>query len=272
MSSRQIFPSGVRAKPAYEVSFLDTRRYIEIVKQKEIEHEWDIATEIYLARHLGVIHYADLMSDVPDGTASKSMLLAWLNDNTKHGDLRRPGLITLYQTEHIAHFPEGIWSARHFCEFAAYVATKLMDKTFAGAKKAALFKMSFRDPVWFAQAMGVCGAKLIEDCYRRGSLRSDFARSVLSVVLVYRSGFERIGAMIGRSTKNHKVPQELYAELKATVSLVSKHALAETINIQQAHWEENVFQKWYAAIESSVESIKQISTEAGGSIGQLPHS
>ncbi len=261
MSSRQIFPSGVRIGADSGALFLDTQRSAEIYAKKQIEHEMNIATEIYLARHLGVIHYADLMCDVPDGTASKSMLLAWLNDNTKHGDLRRPGLITLYQTEHIAHFPEGIWSARYFCEFAAYVATKLMDKNFVGAKKAVLFKVSFRDPVWFAQAMGVCGAKLIEDCYRQGTLRSDFARSVLSVVLAYRSGIERIGAIIGRSTKNHKAPQELYVELKAIASLASKHALAETINIQQAHWEENVFQKWHTAIESSVESIKQISGE-----------
>lgn len=255
MSSKRIFLLRDKASTDPEALFLDTQRTAEIQTKKQIECEMDIATEIYLARHLGVVHYADLMDSVPEDMASKSMLLAWLNDSTKNGVVQRAGLISLYQKEHLAHFSEGNWSARYFCEFADYVKTKLMDKEFTGSKKAALFRTSFRDPVWFSQALSVCGVKLLEACYYQGTLRSGFARSILSIVLAWRHSIERIGAVVGRSTKNHEASPELYAEIKSIVSLSSKHAIAETINTQQPHWEEEIFQKWHMEITRSVEVI-----------------
>ncbi|GMA55464.1 hypothetical protein GCM10025857_68210 [Alicyclobacillus contaminans] len=124
---------------ATSLTLRDPVAFAKAEAEREIGRALDIAHEIYLVRQCATIHYADLMDDVPVGTASKQMLLAWIRDYPN-----RPGIITLYMRGRPNHFDGGAWMARYFAQFIEFAKGKLTDREFVGSrKKANLFAESF---------------------------------------------------------------------------------------------------------------------------------
>lgn len=232
------------------LTLLAPEKLIAAETQKRIEHELDVAIEVYLIKHCNAIFYADLMSDVPKNYASKSKLVAWLNDYTRNGKTR-PGVVTLYRLENRDHFDGGVWIARNFCLFMEYVVKKLTDPEYVGKSNALVFKKSFSDPDWFHKAAAVCGLKLLENNYRRGAIKSTVAKSHLDLLFYVRTVAKSLGAAIGRSTKNHDV-EEMRGELGDTLEQFFKHTYNSFLEINQAHEEYSLLEKWLSKIESSV--------------------
>lgn len=244
--------------PEDEVTLLELERYAEIQARKKILEELDIANEIFLAKNWGTVHYADLIDHVPPGTASKNMLIAWLNDSTRKGKLLRPGLVTLYRKERPDHFPRGTWSAKRLCQYIEYLAKKLTDIDYVGtAKRVYLFRDSFHNHEWLMKAVAVCGMKLLEDCYVRGTIKSDVARGYLSITFKERQRLENTARIIGRCTKNHETPADLYRKLKEIAEESLKHALKTQLEISLNHREHKIFEKWEPAIRTTLCSVSE---------------
>lgn len=196
------------------LSLLDPVAFAQAEIQRRVEWELDVAHEIFLARRCVRIHYADLMDSVPEGTASKSMLLAWLRDYPN-----RPGVITLYAQAHPDHFSDRAWHARYFVPFIRYAAGKLTDPSFVKSRaKAECFARSFADPVWRNKAAAVMGLRLLEAMYSRGALRSREAQHLMSVNVQNRELLEKMSAAIGRIGKGLE-----HAPMEEIQQLVEEH-------------------------------------------------
>jgi hypothetical protein len=241
-----------------KVTLLELERFAEIQARKEILNEIDIASEIFIARNCCSVYYADLMDFVPPGTASKSMLLSWLNDSKRKHNLIRPGVVTLYRYDRPDHFPGGIWSANRLCQYVEYLAKKLTDKGFVRTnKRACLFRDSLCNTNWFFKAVAVCGLKLLEDCYRQGALKSDVAQGYLSITFKERDRMEDTARVIGRCTKNHEVPVDLRRELREIAEESIKHALRTHLAISADHEEQKIFEKWEPSIRAALSSASE---------------
>lgn len=240
-----------------EVTLLEAERFAEAQAKKTVLEELDVANEIFLAKNWSTVHYADLMDRVPDGTASKAMLISWLNDSTRQDRILRPGLITLYRRERPEHFPGGVWTARSLCEYIHYLAKKLTDPAYVGSRKAYLFRDSFCDSGWLLMAVAVCGLKLLEDCYVRGAMKSDMAKGYLRITFDARQRLEDTARIIGRCAKNHEVPPELYGELKEIAERGLKQALKTQLEISQNHKEHKIFERWEPAIRAALNAVSE---------------
>lgn len=193
------------------------------------------------------------MDEVPGHTATKNMLIYWLNDKVKNKVVVERGIITLYRMERKEHFPGGVWSARYLCQFIQYVAKKLTDVDFVKEKKrAVLFRDSFCTPEWLWKAVAVCGLKLMEDCYKRDALKSEVAKGYLSLTFRTRQQYEDIGKIIGRCTKNHDISPELQRELREIHERSLKQALKTQLQIALNHQEHLIFKKWEPKIREGI--------------------
>ncbi|WP_424659687.1 hypothetical protein [Desulfofundulus sp.] len=232
------------------LTLLAPEKLIAAETRKRIAHELDVAIEVYLIKHCNAIFYGDLMSGVPEGLASKNRLIAWLNDYARDGKVRS-GVITLYRLENRDHFDGGVWVARNFCLFMEYVVKKLTDPKYVGKSNALLFKKSFSDPDWFHKAAAVCGLKLLEDNYRHGAIKSTVAKSHLDLLFYVRHVAKSLSAAIGRSTKNHSV-EEMKSELDGTLERFLRHTYRSFLEINHAHEEYALLEKWQPKIESTM--------------------
>lgn len=228
---------------------------IEEAKLKVLT-ELDIAHEIYLAKNWNTIHYADLMDSIPEGTASKSMLISWLNNSTRNGNIVRPGVIAQYKVKRKDHFVNGIWRARNLCQFIEFVAKNLTDASFVGDKrKAAMFKDSFKNPDWFRKAVAVCGLKLMEDCYLNKALKSKVAMGCLGLTFSTRQHYEDMGKIIGRCAKNRELDYETKMEIKSSIESDLKNTLQKLLEISSYHQEHKTFEKWEPKIRRDLNLI-----------------
>ncbi|MCL6599530.1 MAG: hypothetical protein K6T81_12430 [Alicyclobacillus macrosporangiidus] len=195
--------------------------------EREIGRALDVAHEIYLVRQCATIHYADLMDDVPAGTASKDMLLAWIRDYPN-----RPGVITLYMRSRPNHFDGGAWMARYFAQFIEFAKDKLTDRLFVGSrKKADLFAASFADEDWRRKACAVLGLRMLEEMYKRRKLRSREAEHVLFMNFQNREMLEAIGRIVGRVAKNNGLAPFDANEAAQVIN--------ENFKAQWRHWRAN---------------------------------
>jgi hypothetical protein len=218
--------------------------------------EFDIAHEIYLAKNWNTIHYADLMDNVPEGTASKSTLISWLNNNTRNGNVIRPGVISFYKKECKNHFKDGNWKASRLHEFIMFVAQKLTSPEFVGDKKrSSLFSDSFRNHDWFAKAVAVCGLKLMEDCYLNKALKSKVAMGYLELTFNARRHYEDMGKIVGRCSKNHDLSYEFQREIQSSIETYLKKSLQKQLEISDSHQEHKIFEKWEPKIRRDLNLI-----------------
>jgi hypothetical protein len=256
-----LLPAKTFPHPDFDstVTLLTPEKLIAAETHKRIAHELDIAIEVYLIKHCNAIHYADLMSDTPENLASKSRLISWLNDYKRDGKVR-PGAITLYRLENRDHFTEGIWIARNFCLFVEYLVKKLTDSEYVGKSNALLFKKSFSNPDWFHKAAAVCGLKLLEDNYQRGAIKSIVAKSHLDLLFYVRHVSKSLGAAIGRSTKNHNA-DEMRVELNETLEHFFKRTYYSFLEINHAHEEYALLEKWLPKIESTMGLMMEMEPE-----------
>lgn len=255
---KPILPPGDFGNPPdseEKITLLDFERFVETQTRKKIAHEIEIACEIYLARHWSCIHYADLMDDVPPDTASKTMLLSWLNDRIVRGKLVRPGLVSLYRKERPDHFPGGAWNANRYCQYIEYVAKRLTDRSFVGKEKAVLFRNSFRNTGWLAKAAPVCGLKLLEDCHRQGTLKSSMARDHLEIAFNERARLEDTAKIIGRCIKNGDAPEELGREIRRITEKSIKQGFEKRLSIHLNHEEDRLYEKWKPSIEAALSAV-----------------
>jgi hypothetical protein len=212
---------------ATSLTLRDPIAFAKAEAEREIGRALDIAHEIYLVRQCATIHYADLMDDVPSGTASKDMLLAWIRDYPN-----RPGIITLYMHGRPNHFDGGAWMARYFAQFIEFAKDKLTDHTFVGSrKKANLFAESFGNEIWRRKACAVLGLRMLEEMYKRRKLRSREAEHVLFMNFQNREMLEAIGRLVGRVAKNNGLSSLEGSEAARLIN--------ENFKAQWKHWRAN---------------------------------
>jgi hypothetical protein len=227
--------------------------------ERQIGQSLDIAHEIYLVRQCATLHYADLMNEVPSGTASKDILLAWIRDYQS-----RSGVIALYIQARPNHFDNGAWMARHFAQFIEFAKDKLTDKGFVGSlKKAQLFSTSFEDEVWRRKAAAVLGLKLLEEMYKRRKLRSREAERILFTNFQSRELLQSMAYAVGRIAKN----QGLLAASGSDVS----DAINDHFKRQWAYWKQHpvsdsemkCFDQFELAIERTMTTLFRSNLQLG---------
>lgn len=248
-------------------TLLELEIFVMKEAEKKILEEIDIASEIYLAKNWSCVHYADLMDDVPSGTASKEMLLGWLNDYVRYNKILRPGIVRLYRKERPGHFKDGSWRASRLCQYIEYVARKLTDPAFVGKERAYLFNKSFRNQEWFNKAVPVCGLKLLEDCYLNNALKSRLAAGYMRIMYHSRQQLEDTAGIIGRAFKNAAektvsykeltVLEELKKDLRRVAEANTKAVLQEQLALSIQDEEYFVFKKWIPRIEADLKSIPE---------------
>jgi len=194
-------------------TLLDAESFIEAYTKMTIENELDIANEIFLVGECNAIHYSDLMPTVPEMTSSKSRLLAWLNDHTRHDKVVRKGIVTLYKKDRHLHFDGTDWRARYFCEYIEYVGKKLLDVDYVGKERAMEFAYSLRDGEWLNMMLSVCGLYLLNDLHQRNALKSAIARAFLNAVSLVREFEKDLGLILGRVGKTHYAPEEMCKDI-----------------------------------------------------------
>ncbi|MGI9862739.1 hypothetical protein SDD30_15285 [Moorella naiadis] len=254
---------GSRDRP----TLLELESFAVKEAEKRILEEIDIASEIYLARNWSHVHYADLMDGAPPGTASKEMLLGWLNDYVRHNKILRPGIVRLYRRERPKHFEGGVWSASRLCQYIEYVARKLTDPAFVGKERAYLFNQSFHNQEWFSKAVAVCGLKLLEDCYLNNALKSHLAAGYMRIMYHSRQQLEDTAGIIGRAFKNaagkavsHKeleVLEGLKNGLRRVAEVNIKAVLREHLAFSVRDEEYFVYKKWLPRIEADLKSVPE---------------
>ncbi|QSQ10595.1 hypothetical protein H0A61_03005 [Koleobacter methoxysyntrophicus] len=176
--------------------------YLYKETEKRIKDDLNTAFEIFIAEQYSRLRYSDLMPDGKPGLASKTRLVSWLNDNAS-GKTIRHGVITKYKNDYPSHFLDGIWEARYFGFFVGYMKQLLTSKKFIKSRKIAdEFSRSFADEEWFWQAVAVAGAKLLEDLYERGGLRTDIAKAYIRQIKLSRELLDNLGRIAGRIAKN----------------------------------------------------------------------
>ena len=225
-----------------------TERMIER-GMKEIQ----IATEIYLAQKCTRIHYADLMDDVPDGTASKNSLTSWLNDNVRKGELIRRGLISLYKKEMPSHFNNGVWNALYFSQFVKYTLEKLTDIDFVKNNKIIqLYKNSVHAPLCIDKASSVMGLKLLEELHSLNKLNSVVAKTLLDLNKNNRELLSKNGAIIGRVAKNNQLDSGLTREVKGLFEEFHKKQWQLEIKKHSQHEEYKLLEEYKPDIETAL--------------------
>jgi len=225
---------------------------------RRVRDELDIAQEIFLAKHWNKVHYGDLMDSVPPDTASKEMLISWLNDYRRKDAVKRRGVITLYRLERGDHFPGGMWSAGYLCQAVEFLIKKLLDPEYVkDINRAAMFRDSFANPDWYWKAVPVFGLKLLEECYRQGALKSQLARSYLRLTINCREHYENFAKIIGRCTKNHEIDLAMYRELREEAEAVLKEQLDLLLQTDHSHQEHLLYEKYEPLIRESLLATRE---------------
>lgn len=241
-----------------KVSLIDIENAAEEAVKQQILRELDIANEVYFSKYWGAVHYNDLMSDIPDGTTKKNSLTAWLEDVNRKDSLVRPGIITLYKIERVDQFTGDIWNARMFCDFVNYTTKKLVDVNFIKDKsKVNEFAYSIQNWEWFWRAMSVSALKLLERSYRADSLKSDIARGYMGMVFRDRMYFQNVGKIVGKSTKNHESPPDLYCQIKKETQSALRDGFNAEMSISIHHDEYVIFKKWESYITRTLATISR---------------
>lgn len=240
---------------AISQSLLNPLAYIQRESELRIIHELDIATEIYLAKKCARIHYEDLMSELPEGTASKSMLIAWINDSTRQSEVLRQGVLESYMIERSEDFVNGKWQPLHFHQFIIFAATKLTDKNYVGKTKAELFGVSFHDIDWLFKASSVMGLKLLEKLHSQKSLKSVVASTIMDLNRNSRELLEDNAKIFGRAFKNRSSENELTRDFKDSIEKYFKIQWDMTIKQYEQHEEYRYYDAHRKAIESSLLEI-----------------
>lgn len=238
-----------------QISLLNPLDYVRRESELLIIKEVDIATEIFLAEKCARIHYEDLMSDVPEGTASKSMLIAWVNDSTRNQEVLRQGVLDSYMSARPEDFIDGKWQPLHFHQFIAYTAVKLTDKVYVGKSKAEMFSRSFQNIEWLHKASAVMGLKLLERLHRQRALKSVVATVIMDLNRSSRELLEDNAKIFGRAFKNKTSEHEVARDFKYNLERYFKQQWDMTIKRFEQHEEYRYYDAHRKAIESSLLEI-----------------
>lgn len=242
--------------PFSGLSLCDPDSFITDSLRSQLADELDIAHEIFLARQCVKIHYADLMDDIPAGCASKDRLLGWVRDSGS-----RSGILTLYKAENPSHFEGGMWRARYYAQFVRFAHQRLTDKTYVSKTIALEFSRSFEDAKWRNAACLVLALKLMEDVNKWRGLRSHEAQRLIEANLTNREMLSKVGAIVGRSTKNHSADASLSSEIKYVIEEAFKHQHALAIKQPAFLSEVGIFEKYELRIHSALREVFQVREE-----------
>lgn len=238
-----------------EVSLLNPLDYVRRESELLIIKEVDIATEIFLAEKCARIHYEDLMSDVPEDTASKNILIAWLNDSTRNQEVLRQGVLDSYMSDRPEDFFDGKWQPLHFHQFIAYAAVKLTDKVYVGKSRAEMFSRSFQNIEWLHKASSVMGLKLLERLHKQRSLKSVVATVIMDLNRNSRELLEDNAKIFGRAFKNKTGEHEISRDFRNNLDIFFKKQWEMTIRRFNQHEEYRYYDAHRKAIESSLLEI-----------------
>lgn len=232
---------------------LNPEKYIQIKVINQQKKKIRIATEIFLAEKCTRIHYADLMDDVPDGTASKNSLISWLNDSVRKGKVIRKGIISLYREEKKDHFENGFWNSLYFAQYVEYVLEKLTNKDFVNSRKIAdLYINSVKNPIWLDKASAVMGLKLLEELHSLNKLTSVVAKILLDLNENNRELLKKNGAIIGRAAKNNQRDSGFQQEMKTLLEEFYKKQWQLEIKRYSQHEEYRLLEEYKPDIEAAL--------------------
>jgi hypothetical protein len=237
-------------------SLLDPDQFIDYENRQQIKNNLNIAAEIYLAERCASIHYEDLMSGTGPNQVSKDMLISWLNDSIRHGEVLRAGIISRYTMDRPDDFENGEWQPLNFNVLIEFMAKKLTDKDFVGGKgKAQLFASSIRDPSWLHKAAAVTGLKMLERMHRQGVLKSKLAKIKLDLVFNSRELLESSGRIIGRVVKNNGSSRDVACEIKEEFGYLFRQNLALSLQHYEQQEEYRIYIGYRKRIEEAIRAV-----------------
>lgn len=235
---------------------------LELAKRKSIEEQifkMNLGAEMFIAQSAS-IYYVDMMSEIDNETqATSRSVLSWLEDKnyaTTKTQVNRDGLLTMYAEDNKNHFTNGKWNACYFNDYIFYLLTYLTDKNYTN-KMAKTYKQSVLDKHWFNQFVALAGIKILERQLKKG-LHSTTAMHVIQLNNCNREHMKRLGALIGRSTKNHDA-YSTQSELKITVNqmLQEESKLIKSILISRAE-ESKILQEYEQEFNQALINTQEI--------------
>jgi hypothetical protein len=249
------------------LSLISPIHYAERLAVEEIRRELDIAAEIFVVQNRA-IHYGDIMEN-KTGEASKTMLLAWLDDCVRKGVTSRDGIITLYKAANPDHFENGKWRAQYLPLFIDFALRRLTDSGYVKDKKRTkLFTDSLMSEEWFWQAVSVMSVRLFEDLYAQNGLQSMSAKFAIGEMMRYREMFDKFGRLVGRVGKTGELDEWTRSEMKQTLQGGLKEAMKQHTQMLAQTKEYVFFEKHVPAIKGMLnmalrDGAKQICTRSG---------
>lgn len=228
----------------------------------EVER-YRIAIEMFLVKSLTHIHYNSLMSDVPEGTASKDSLISWINDRNTTEKEDGYGVITRYKISNPDHFENGKWKAEKFGHFLGYASELLRDPNFFGKNKGAyrIFRDSFKSDEWWYKATSVIALKLLEDLYKNNGMLSIYAEEVIRTNFATREILSASGRIVGRVGKNselRKVDQDRIVDL---INGIYPEVFIQTKRSHFYFYENILYSRYFNSIQTKIEQVRKKSLE-----------
>lgn len=236
-------------------NFLLPNEYAHRLATKTIQHEMDIACEIFIARGRA-IHYADLMDSKNENMATKTMLVSWLNDFTRNNEVKRKGIINLYKQAFPQHFENGKWQARNMVVFVDYAVKRLKDKQLIkDSKRVSQFIESIGDEKWFWQAISIICIKLVEDLFTQNALKSSSAKALIDQIMIYRKMIDDMGKIVGRVGKTKDLDSELKDRVYQMLQDGAKQSLICAVDALGNYEENAIFEKYQGMIQVSLGQV-----------------